>query len=83
MHTDEPFNFQTSNGETSMVIKVEQKTAGLSLNPMAPLFERDKSLISRYLKNMYKERELDKAATVAKKATLQTEGQRAIRWNIG
>ncbi len=36
---------------------------------MAELFQRDKSTISRYIKNIFEERELDKNSVVAKIAT--------------
>ena len=45
-------------------------------NQIAELFVRDKSVISRHLRNIYKTRELTKKATVTKNATVQTEGGR-------
>lgn len=49
-----------------------------SLDQIAALFGRDKSVISRHLKNIYKEKELNPKATVAKNATVQREGGREI-----
>jgi hypothetical protein len=43
----------------------ERETFWLSLNQIANLFERDKSVISRHLKNIFKESELDKESVVA------------------
>lgn len=49
---------------------------------MAELFQRDKSTISRHIKNIFEEGELTQAATVAKFATVQTEGTRTVERNI-
>lgn len=54
----------------------------LSLEQMAELFQRDKSTISRHIKNIFEEGELSQAATVAKFATVQTEGTRTVERNI-
>jgi len=49
---------------------------------MAELFERDKSTISRHIKNVYADKELLPEATVAKFATVQTEGDREVERNL-
>ena len=49
---------------------------------MAKLFQRDKSTISRHIKNIFEEGELSQVATVAKYATVQTEGSRTVERNI-
>jgi DNA ligase (NAD+) len=46
-----------------------QDTVWLTLNQLAQLFERDKSVISRHLKNIFMEEELEQKAVVAKFAT--------------
>lgn len=46
------------------------------------LFERDKSVISRHLKNIFQQGELDQYSTVANFATVQHEGDHAVRRNI-
>ena len=46
------------------------------------MFERDKSVISRHINNIYKEGELDRIATVAKNATVQIEGKRKVEREI-
>ncbi len=53
-----------------------------NLNQIAELFGRDKSVISRHVKNIFKSGELEKEATVAKIATVQKEGNRKISRNI-
>jgi len=54
----------------------------LTLDQMAELFERDKSTISRHIKNVFDEGELEQWATVAKFATVQTEGTRQVERQI-
>jgi hypothetical protein len=63
-------------------VKLIRDTVWLSLNQMANLFEKDKSVISRHLLNIFKTKELDKASTVAFFATVEKEGDRIIERNI-
>ncbi|WP_179020824.1 death-on-curing protein [Winogradskyella forsetii] len=50
----------------------------LNFNQIGALFVRDKSVISRHIKNIYKDNELSEKATVAKNATVQLEGNRKV-----
>src|SRR3989338_1557904 len=68
-----------SKGETQIEVKFENETVWLSLNQISDLFGRDKSVISRHLRNIYKENELDESSTVAKNATVQIEGKRQVK----
>lgn len=63
-------------------VKLAQDHVWLSLDQMAQLFDRDKSVISRHLKNIFDSNELDKKSTVAKNATVQTEGKRQVTRSI-
>jgi hypothetical protein len=74
--------FQTEDGRTRLEVKLENNTVWLSLNQIAELFQRDKSVVSKHIKNVYDERELTSAATVAKFATVQQEGQREVSREI-
>jgi len=56
-------------------IDEERETFWLSLNQISNLFERDKSVISRHLKNIFKNRELDKNSVVAFFATTAADGK--------
>ncbi|MDG2941369.1 virulence protein RhuM/Fic/DOC family protein [Bisgaard Taxon 10/6] len=49
---------------------------------MATLFDRDKSVISRHIRNLFNEGELERNLTVAKNATVQMEGEREVRREI-
>ncbi len=69
--------YQQDNKEIEVQLDTIEETLWLNLNQLSDLFDRDKSVISRYLRNIYKE-ELDKNAIVAKNATVQEEGQRTM-----
>ena len=70
--------YQSEGGNTKIDVRLEDETLWLTLNQLADLFQRDKSVISRHLKNIFSEGELDFEATVAKIATVQKEGRRKI-----
>ena len=70
------------NQNVKLEVNMKDETVWLSLDQMAELFERDKSVISRHISNIFKEEELDKDSTVVKFATVQNEGGRTIRRNI-
>ena len=74
--------YKTPEGKTSIAVKLDKDTVWLNLNQMVKLFERDKSVISRHIRNVFKEGELEKNSTVAKIATVQKEGNREIIRNI-
>ena len=74
--------YKSQSGETQIEVRFENETVWLSLNQISELFGRDKSVISRHLKNIYNEEELDYDSTVAKNATVQKEGNRTITRNI-
>jgi hypothetical protein len=59
-------------------VRIDEDTVWLSLNQIAQLFDRDKSVISRHLRNIYKEGELTLSSTVAKNTTVQIEARREV-----
>ena len=69
------------NQNIRLEVNVKDETVWLSLDQMARLFGRDKSVISRHIKNALDE-ELDVVSTVANFATVQKEGQRKVTRNI-
>ena len=62
----------------NLEVHVENESVWLSLNQIAVLFDRDKSVISRHINNIYKEKELERDATVANFATVQIEKGRSV-----
>ena len=71
-----------NDGELELKVSVEQESVWLSLNQICELFDRDKSVISRHIKNIFLEKELERFSTVAKFATVQFEGGREILRDI-
>lgn len=74
--------YTTEDGLTKIEATFDQDTVWLSLDQMAELFQRNKSTISRHVSNIYTEGELNRAATVAKFATVQQEGDRKVERQI-
>lgn len=74
--------YQTDEGRLRLECRFEGESLWLSLNQIAELFERDKSVISKHLKSIYEERELSRESTVAKYATVQSEGGREVNRQI-
>ena len=74
--------YTTEDGLTKIEVTFDEDTVWLCLDQMAELFQRDKSTISRHIKNIFTEGELRPEATVAKFATVQTEGNRQVTRDI-
>ena len=74
--------FKTEDGKISVDARFDSETVWLSLDQMAALFERDKSTISRHIKNVFEEGELQQGATVANFATVQKEGERLVERQV-
>ena len=70
--------FKAQDGNVKLDVNLDRDTVWLSLEQMSELFERDKSTISRHIKNVFKEGELSENSTVAKFATVQNEGNRNV-----
>ncbi|MBN6079364.1 virulence RhuM family protein [Aggregatibacter actinomycetemcomitans] len=67
--------FKTDDGKVSVDVQFDQETAWLSLEQMATLFDRDKSTISRHIKNIFSEGELMPDSVVANFATTARDGK--------
>ena len=70
------------NQDVKLEVNMKEETVWLSLEQMAQLFDRDKSVISRHIKNIYNENELEENSTVANFATVQKEGNREVTRDI-
>jgi len=64
-----------SENSTLLEVRIENETVWLSLNQICDLFERDKSVISRHIRNIFEEGELEKFSVVAKNATTALDGK--------
>ena len=74
--------YEASDGEVALDVRLEQETVWLTLRQMADLFERDLSVVSRHIGNVYREGELEREATFAKFATVRREGGRSVQRRI-
>jgi hypothetical protein len=67
--------FKTEDERISVDVRFGEETAWLTLDKMSALFERDKSTISRHIKNIFDEKELDNHSVVANFATTAADGK--------
>ena len=74
--------YQTEDGETKVEVTLSNDAVWLRLDQMAELFQRDKSTVSRHIKNVIETGELNMNSTVAFFATVQKEGTREVERNV-
>lgn len=67
--------YQTEDGRTRVQVRIDRDTAWLSLNQLADLFQRDKSVVSRHISNIFEEGELRRDSVVAEFATTAADGK--------
>ena len=81
MNTDNNALVMFHDGAFELDVRVSstENTVWLTLDQIASLFEKDKSTVSRHIKNIFSEGELECEATVAKNATVQIEGKREVQ----
>jgi hypothetical protein len=70
--------YRTEDGRTRLEVRLENETVWLTQNQMAELFQTTKQNISLHIRNLFAERELDRAATVKEYLTVQQEGRRQV-----
>lgn len=66
--------YQTEDGLTKIDVNIVDETVWLTQEQMAELFQRDKSTISRHIRNIFTEGELDEKVVVAEFATTSQHG---------
>lgn len=81
MNKGEIIIYQTSDGLTNLDVKLENDTVWLNRQQMAELFDRDIKTIGKHINNALNE-ELEDISTVAKFATVQTEGSRLVERQV-
>lgn len=67
--------YTTEDGLTKIEATFVNDTVWLSMEQMSELFQRDKSTISRHIKNIFAEGELNRESVVAKFATTASDGK--------
>ena len=74
-NNDNMLIYQSEDGKIKIDVRFENETVWLSLDQMTILFGRDKSTISRHIKNIFEEGELQALSVVANYATTATDGK--------
>ena len=74
--------YQTEDGQTQIDVRLENETVWLTQAQMAELFETGRTSIVRHINNIYRADELEREATCAKIAQVQTEGKRQVTRTI-
>ncbi|EIJ34970.1 virulence RhuM family protein [Thiothrix nivea] len=69
------FLYQTPDGQTRLEVRLQDETVWLSLTDMSNLFQRDKSVISRHIRNIFAEGELVRDSVIANFATTAADGK--------
>ena len=67
--------YQSEDGKEAVNVRLAGETVWLTLTQMSEIFDRDKSVISRHLRNIFETGELAKKAVVAKNATTASDGK--------
>ena len=66
--------YQTEDGQTQVDVRMENDTVWLTQAQMAELFQKDRTVIGRHIRNVYKEGELEEESTCAKFAHTTRHG---------
>ena len=67
--------YQTEDGKTRLDVRLEKETIWLDAHQIAALFERDRSVIVKHIRNIYKTSELSPDSTCAKNAQVAADGK--------
>ena len=70
------------NEQFQLEVQLKDETVWLNITQIALLFDRDRTVISRHIRNIYNEGELDENITCAKIAQVRIEGNRQVRREV-
>ena len=74
--------YQTEDGQTQIDVRLENETVWLTQAQMAELFDKDRTVIGRHIRNIYKEEELEQDITCAKFAHMGSEGDQRYEYTV-
>ena len=74
--------YQTEDNKTKIEVHLENETVWLNQAQMAELFQKSVKTVSEHIRNIYKENELEREATIWKFQTVQDEGTRQVTREI-
>lgn len=83
----EPFGgevrvYEAADGEVRVDVQLDRETVWLTQEQMSQLFGRERSVITKHVRNVFREGELEPGATCAKFAQVQTEGDRTVTRDV-
>jgi prophage maintenance system killer protein len=74
--------YEASDGEVRVDVRLDHETVWLTQEQMGQLFGRERSVITKHVRSVFREGELEPEATCAKFAQVQTEGERTVTREI-
>jgi len=74
--------YRSPDDKVQVEVQVSEDTVWLNRHQLAFLFDRDIKTIGKHINNVFKEKELEHASTVAKFATAQKEGNRLVERHL-
>jgi prophage maintenance system killer protein/DNA-binding MarR family transcriptional regulator len=74
--------YQTSNGEIKLKEDIENETIWANQKEISDIFGVERSVVTKHIRNIYKDNEVEKNATSAKIAQVQTEGKRTVKREV-
>jgi len=77
--TDKIVIYQSADGSAALNVRLEQETVWLNQKQLAELLDKDTDTIGLHIRNIYKEGELERAATTEESSVVQNEGSRRVR----
>ena len=80
MEEDKIIIYQTEDGQTQIDVRLENETVWLTQAQMSELFDKDRTVIGRHIRNIYKEEELEQNITCAKFAHMGSEGDQRYEY---
>lgn len=70
--------YESHDGAVHIDVRLDRDTVWLTQQQIAALFGRDRSVVARHIRNVFREGELDPRATCANFAQVQSEGVRTV-----
>ena len=77
--TDKIVIYESADGSAALNVRLEQETVWLNQKQLAELLDKDTDTIGLHIRNIYKEGELERAATTEESSVVQNEGSRRVR----
>lgn len=74
--------YRALDGGVQLDVKLERETIWVSQKQMALLFDKDTDTIGLHIRNAFKERELEEAATTEECSVVQKEGGRVVHRSV-